>query len=190
MSRIGNIPRRFLFLVLAVLTIIPILYPFPVPVPITDHTRNFYDVVDNLEAGSVVFLGASVGSRDLEAYPQHVATLKQLKEKNVKLLLYHFYADAAMGSEWVLSDAGYDPSTYGEDHVNLGFMPGEDATLSAWADDIIATKPVDHYGDSLIDMPIFDGISNIQDIDLIIVAGGGTPGPDDYARSLIIPFDK
>ncbi len=190
MSFLEHIPRRIIFLLLALIIAVPILRPFPVLVPTSDHTHNYYNAIENLKPGTVVFIGASVSTRDLELYPQHIATLKHLKQVGAKIIMYHFEAGAAMGTEWVFTDAGYDPSTYGVDHVNLGFLPGEDATLSAWCQDIIATKTVDHYGNLLDKMPMFQDIKSIDDIDLVIGSGGGTPGADNYARIIVIPYNK
>jgi len=190
MSFLERIPRRIIFLTLIIVVVVPILSPFPLPVPITKNTRNYYNIIEALEPGSVVFYGTSVETRDIEAYPQHVATLKHLKEKKAIVITYCFGAGTALGQEWVYEDAGYDELEYGTDYVHLGFVPGGDATLTAFCNDMVATKQVDHYGNPTATMPIFQKVKTIHDVDLVIASGGGTPGPDTYARIVVIPYDK
>ncbi len=189
MSFLERIPRKIIFVVLIVVVAIPLLRPFPVFVPITDHTENYYNVIEALEPDSVVLVGAEVGTRDIEAYPQLVATLKQLKEKNARIITYSFWAGSALGFEWVLEDSGYTKLEYGKDYVHLGFIPGEDAALSAFCLDMVSTKQVDHYGNPTVDMPLFKEVNSINEVDLVIASGGGTPGPDNWARIAVIPYD-
>ena len=188
MSFLERIPRRIAFLILALIVVIPLVRPFPVMVPISDHTRNYYDTIDSLEPGSVVLVGANVGTRDLEMYPQLVATFKQLISKDAKIITYNFSPGAAMGAIWLFEDSGYTDLTYGEDYVHLGFVPGEDSALSAFCLDIVSTKQVDHYGNPTASMALFEDVNSIEDIDLVIASGGGTPGPDNWARIISIPY--
>ena len=190
MSFLERIPRRITFAVLVIVIVIPILSPFPLPVPITENTRNYYNIIEALEPGSVVFYGTSVETREIEIFPQHVATLKHLKEKKVIVITYCFGPGTALGTEWVLEEAGYDELEYGTDYVHLGFVPGEDATLTAFCNDMVGTKQVDHYGNPTATMPLFQKVKTIHDVDLVIASGSGTPGPDTYARIVIIPYDK
>jgi len=190
MSYLERIPRKIIFLLLIIIITVPLVRPFPVFVPISDHTRNFYNVIDTLEPGSVVLIGTNVATRDIENYPMGVATLKHLKTKDAKIITYCFWADAAMGTEWLYHDSGYDKLIYGTDYVHLGLVPGEDAALSSFCLDMVSTKPVDHHGNPIADMPIFQNVKSIEDVDLVITFGGGTPGPDNWARIAIIPYNK
>jgi hypothetical protein len=190
MSFLERIPRRIAFVILIIVMVVPILFPFPLPVPVTENTRNYYDIIEALEPGSVVFYGTSIETRDVEVFPQHVATLKHLKEKNVILMTYCFGPGIALGTEWAYDAAGYDELEYGTDYVHLGFMPGEDATLTSFCNDMVGTKQVDHYGNPTATMPLFQKVKTIDDVDLVIASGGGTPGPDTYARIVVIPYNK
>jgi len=190
MSFIENISRRFVFAVLIVIVVIPLLFPFPLPVPVGQHARNYYNVIKSLEPRSVVLYGLEVSTRDAENYPQEVATLRQLKEQKAVVIFYNFFQTSSMGTIWGYEDAGYLELKYGTDYVHLGFVPGEEATLASFVLDMVGVKPVDHFQNPTTTMPIFQYVHTINDVDLVIGSGGGMPGPNSWAKLVIIPYNK
>lgn len=190
MSFLEQIPRRVIFLILIIILTVPVLFPFPISIPISDHTRNYYNTIESLKPRSIVLIGLEVTARDIESYPAMVATFRHLKSKQAVIITYNFAQGAALGTEWIFQDSGYDKLAYSTDYVHLGFMPGGDTTLSSFCQDFVKTKTVDHYGNPTASMPIFQKAKSIQDVDMVLTEGGGTPGPDTWARVAVIPYNK
>jgi hypothetical protein len=190
MSFLNKLDRRFIFVLLILIVALPLIAPFPVIVPISSHTQNYYNVINSLKPGSTVLFVTDVSTKDAEMYPIVVATLIQLMERQSIVILYNFFQQGETGTLLAIKAAGYDALNYGTDFVDLGFVPGEDATLSSFLTNMVGTRPKDYAGNPTATMPIFQKINSIQDIDLVIGSGAGTPGADAVAKIAVIPYNK
>jgi hypothetical protein len=57
--------------------------------------------------------------------------------------------------------------TYGEDYIDLGFIPGEEIACGAIVSDLHAVAATDYSGTSLDEFPMMDNIHNIDDYALM-----------------------
>jgi len=71
---------------------------------------------------------------------------------------------------------------YGEDYVNLGWMPGGETGMASFAEDVWKAVPADYKGTKLADLPIMAKIKSVKDIAMLICIEGGTPGGPNYLR--------
>jgi hypothetical protein len=85
-----------------------------------------------------------------------------------------------------MADLGADldamGKVYGEDYAFLGYVPGIETAIVAWAEDPRITTPVDYYGNSIDDLGVMDGINKIDDFDLVMIATGGSSRWDPMMR--------
>ena len=54
--KIGSVDRRWIFLIIALVVIVPLLIPVGLPIRPTDTTKNVYDAIESLPTGSKVLL--------------------------------------------------------------------------------------------------------------------------------------
>ena len=54
--KIGKIDRRWIFIIIAVVVIIPLIVPIGLPIRATDTSKSVYDALENLPKGSNVLL--------------------------------------------------------------------------------------------------------------------------------------
>ncbi|MBT4250247.1 hypothetical protein HOD84_07910, partial [bacterium] len=54
--KIGSVDRRWIFIVIAVVVIIPLLVPIGLPIRATDTSKSVYDAIEALPKGSNVLL--------------------------------------------------------------------------------------------------------------------------------------
>jgi hypothetical protein len=174
MAGIPEMRSEWIWAILAVGFLIPALVPLGVPFPMSPITLEIYELIENLPEGSLIVMGGSgVIAFDIESSPGMIAAVRQMERNGLKLVTcplgsetpqYHkFIIDAArvdvsMGGSWV----------YGENYALLPYLPGGDAALVAYLDDVKATVSVDMRGTPISEIPIFDDFNDYNDIDLWI----------------------
>ncbi|MBT5405587.1 MAG: hypothetical protein HOL27_06480, partial [Candidatus Marinimicrobia bacterium] len=60
-SRIGQLDRRWIFLIIALVVLIPLFFPLGLPIRATESTRLVWETVENLEPESKVLLSLEYG---------------------------------------------------------------------------------------------------------------------------------
>jgi hypothetical protein len=50
--KIGSVDRRWIFLIIAAVVILPLLVPIGLPIRATDTTKDVYDAIERLPAGT------------------------------------------------------------------------------------------------------------------------------------------
>jgi hypothetical protein len=179
-DKILNMPHYYVHAVTIILMIITLVVPMALPVKMTQVSRDWYDFVEGIEDGSVVcvlvnYTPASfweVGWAGALALDRIVET-----KQDVKFLAVGYYVEAEGD---LINRLFYDPLpmganlvekhglVYGEDMVNLGWLPGGDAAYGATGEDIWKTAVRDYGGTPLEELPMMQDIRTFEDIDYII----------------------
>jgi hypothetical protein len=185
--------RRIMHAILIILMAYPIINPIGIPVRVSKETRGFYEAieeVDKLDDGVIVaqfkLAPGSYGSCE----GTYLAILKHLLSlENARVLCYTQFSAPAFGQFLAaletLGESWIEKREYGKDWVILGFIPGEEATTSATAEDLIGTFQTDHYGDNLADMEISEGIGDASTWDLYVGITGGFPDNGPIVRQIV-----
>ena len=172
----GGVLRRLIYLLIALAVIVPLFgggsWFGETELP-SGAVTDFYNVVQSLEPDSVVLLvfdydPSTAAEMDRLAEP----VLWHLMDRKVKLMAVSLLptGPAAAGNllDRVAGEhgGGYQ---YGQDYVNLGYIPGQAAAPSELASDLRAIVPQDYrQGKSLGQLPATRDVNGIQDVSLII----------------------
>jgi len=118
--------------------------------------------------------------------PQARATAYHLFTKPVKIVFLSFWETGAplIQDVWknkFVADAMKDKK-YGEDYVNLHWIPGTETGMSSFAEDVWKTVPADYKGTKLADLPMMAKIKSVNDFAMLICIETGTPGGPEYLR--------
>jgi hypothetical protein len=179
-EKLSNLPEQYIYLVLALTLIVPLLNPLGLPIPISFESRNFYNAIEALEPGDVVFFAFDAGSMTWmeQGLGAEVVMKHILSKPGVKIV------GATIGPEgpmfWEQTINKFDPSrfdkTYGDDIVWLGFFAGGETSAAALARDIKdATAGVDYYGNSLDGLALMDDVNSAVDFEMLVcLSWGGT----------------
>lgn len=186
LEKLQNIDRRFVYLLLALSIILPLLFPIGLPVETTENTMDVYEAIDSLAAGSVVLLSYDWDAAGApELLPQAEAITKHILAKKLKLVTIALWNQGATFADRVNNaiapDAGAE---YGTDYVNLGYRPGGSVVLNSLARDIHGTFPEDVARTKTATIPLMKEIKDINDIDLIISLSAGDPGLRTYIEQI------
>jgi len=167
--KIGEVDSRWLYVLLIVVILIPMVRPMGLPIKVGDATRKAYALLDGLQAGdTVVFdFGYYVdGAPDVE--PIAVALFDHLFSKGVKIVCASFKNHGPMIIDQLTAPHVAAGKQYGVDFVNLGFLAGGETALAAWAADLHKAFPKDWKGNDTTTMPILQNINTMADFDMFI----------------------
>jgi len=185
-EKLQHVDRRILYLVLAVLVAIPLIWPFTLPLQVSPAVYSLYDHVESLKSGDVVLMSfdySAGGAPDI--HPQVEAIVRHLAKKDgVGLVTVGFFPDGPMFAEkvfWILEEAG---KTYGEDFVNLGYRAGGEGAIAMLASDVKAAFQTDFRGNDTSSLPLLQKVKSARDFSLIIEFAGGSPGPPEWIRQV------
>ncbi|MCH7494353.1 hypothetical protein IIA16_06575 [bacterium] len=173
--RMQALDRRWIFVVLLLVTVYPLLWPVGLPLDVSPPTRAAYDRIEAVPSGATVLLSWDFdpGSQ-AELLPAAEAILHHLFRKDVKVVVMTLWPAAPTLATTALKkiSARYG-KVEGVDWVNLGYKPGLDVVVKAMGDDIHDIFPANQRGDPVADIPVMAGIRTYADVDLIIDLAAG-----------------
>ena len=183
--------RRWIFLAVGLLTIAPLLFGFHIaPVVPSHRAKGFYDAIERLPEGSTVLVPGDYdpGTR-AENYPMHLAAVRQLMRRNIKIIGIELYpAGVPLADDVMRIVAAEYGKKIGVDYVNLGYKVGNELVMSSMGTSIPKTFPVDSRGIPVSQIPIMKGIENFQQIDMIISISAGYPGTKEWVQQVVSRF--
>jgi hypothetical protein len=168
--------RRFIYLVIALAVIIPLFggggWFGEAELP-PGAATDFYNTIQNLPSDSVVLLAFdydpfTAAEMDRLAEP----VLWHLMDRKVKLMVVSLLPTGPAIAGNLLdrvTQEHYGGYQYGQDYVNLGYIPGQAAAPNELASDLRALVPQDYrQGRPLSELPATQNVNSIQDVNLII----------------------
>ena len=189
-----NLDKYVLWIVMVILIAWPILTPIGLPLPIEPMTTEFYDTIEALPPGSTVWMANQVTPGNMgEMMPGFVAIMSHMAQLDLKVVLFNIYDPNSIPvwEEFMMPELerrGHI-KVYGEDWAWLPYVPGKETALASVAADIRGTVGgVDYFGTPLDDLPIMEGLNNVEDFDLLILIGNTSPY-FAYIRQVIAPYE-
>jgi hypothetical protein len=169
-EKLLTIPRRFIFLMVAIACAIPIIYPLNLPIRVTQETMGVYNEIDALPERSIVLIGFDyepISTPEME--PMAVAILRHIFSKNLRVAGVAVYVDGIGMGERVLNQMKNEfDLSYGEDFVFLGYRAGDSAFVVSMGQDFQRTFQVDNYKYPTEDMPIMQGLTSLSDFPYMV----------------------
>jgi hypothetical protein len=175
-----NLDRRWIFLLVGLGTILPILYPIGFPVSVTPPVQRIFDAVEKLGPDDVVLVSFDYGpTTRAENAPMAAAVVRHCFARGIKVVALALYptGGAAMAHEEMTRAAGEFPGLrYGIDYVNLGYKDGGQAMMKQMGEDIHAVYPSDAQGRPLAQLPLMQRVHNYSDVKLVVSLATGIIG--------------
>lgn len=175
LDKLKNIDSRIIYVLLLIAIAAPMFSPLGLPVTVMPTTQKIYDFIEALEPGSVVVMSMdySPGAAP-QIHPQAIALTKHLFERKIKVVFMGLSQYATQMTNSAVEEAlELYPAEYGVDYVNLGFKPGEEATVTAMGRDMHATFPEDANGTPVANLPLMANVKTAEDFDLVVALDSG-----------------
>jgi hypothetical protein len=172
--KIPELKSQYIWLVVLVVYIIPVLTPIGAPFQMSDITIEMYNYIENMPEQSIVVIGGSaVFAFDLESSAALIACLKQMARNNLRIVNAPFGVEAVQFEKYCVDASRVDerfggPWKYGRDWVQLPYMPGYTAAIVAFLDDVHSAVATDVFGTPLSELPLMNDLRNYEDIALWI----------------------
>ncbi len=180
--RLLQLDRRFIFVLMSLVTVLPLLYPLGLPVRISPETRQLYDTLERLPERAVVLLSLDYDpASKTELYPMTVALLRHAFARNLRVVALTLWPTGTSMAEAVVTREAEDAGkTDGTDYVFLGYGPGEANAILSLGQSVAATFPTDYAGRKTERLPVLAGVRHLGDIDYALSLSAGFPGLDTW----------
>ena len=179
LESLTKIPRRIIFLTIALAVAIPLIIPIGIPVNVMPQSKKLFDAIEELDSESKpVLISCDFDPQSLpELYPMFLAISRQCFSKNVKVILMALWPQGTGMVEMGLEELSEEfTKEYGIDYTFLGYKFGVAAVLLGMGEDMKGVFPVDYYGTPLDSLPMMRTVTNYRDISLIVTLSTGDPG--------------
>lgn len=179
-TALQQLDRRWIFLLVAVGAILPILFPIGLSVTVTPPVRGLFDRIEALTPDDVVMISFDYGpTTKPENGPMAAAVLRHCLARRVKVVVLALFpiGGGAMATEELDRVAAEFPALrYGTDFVNLGYKDGGQASMKQMGEDITRVFPSDSRGTPLDQLPLMQRVHNYRDIKLVVSLATGIIG--------------
>ncbi|GAH98398.1 unnamed protein product, partial [marine sediment metagenome] len=161
------------------------------------ESQAWKEYIENIPSDSTIIVTMDYGVSGMpELYPMTVATMHHLwtdtKAKNFKIVVIATWNQGPLVFDTLLDQmnpASTYGVVYGEDWIELGWIPGSETGMAALAVDMWSQTPRDFLEDRpLSDYPIMENIKTAEDIDLVVSFETGTPGLPEWLRQWNTPY--
>lgn len=183
--KLGRLDRRIIFLVIAIVVMLPLFFPLGLPIRPTSASQEVYNTVEELEAGDRALVSFEYGpSTRPEIHPMAIGILRHLFEKDVKVYITCLWPDGQFMAQDALQEIAVDQydKTYGEDFVLLGFRPGNEAVIKGIVSNLRTLYTIDAHGTFIDDIPMMQGVESFADFDFLFSASAGYPGTVEWVQ--------
>ena len=185
-EKLMRIDKRIIYVIMLLSMTLPMFMTFGLPIRLSQPTLDAYDIIEALNEGDIVWIGAEVSpSQESELAPMMKAMARHLCEKKARILIGGFFSQGPdLAKKWIysiLDEYGY---VEGVDFVNVGYRTSFAATMDAARMNLheaFANRDVNNTPFS--DLPLMADVKVAADVDLVIAFDGGSPGTDDYIAS-------
>ena len=178
--------RRFVFILVALAVIIPMLLPINLPVSVSEPTQKLYDYLEALPADSTIMLAFDYGPSSLaELNPMAKSLLRQCFDKDIRVVALTLFAEGTTLASTLIQEIAEEKGAVdGEDYVFLGFRPGATQVVLGMGSSIASVFETDYSGRTTTEIPMMTDVTNYDQISLLIdlASGSSTEGWITYAN--------
>jgi hypothetical protein len=182
---LGRIDRRFIFLLIALAVVIPMLLKVKIPARPSPIVQTIFDKVEALPPGSKVLVSLDYSPSTIpENLPMSQAMVRHLLSKGHRVYLMTLWATGpdmiTRATEVIKSE--FPEKVYGTDYVNLGYKSGNQGVINSIASNIRTLFTGDEAGTPIDSIAMMSEVRNLGDFDLILSVASGFPGLKEWVQ--------
>jgi len=186
-QKLQAIDRRWIYLVVWLVVMIPLLFPFKIKPQPTSPVQKLFAYIDTMPADKALVISVDfTPDTRAELQPMVVAMLRHgfATKRRVGVLAMQLYglglgeeALRQVTAEFNAHAATHEDSVInGEDYVFWGWTTPELTVMLGMGSRITNVFPVDYYGNTTDTLPIMRHLKNYDDVGILIsVAASGIP---------------
>ena len=174
MPLLERVDRRFIYLAMALVVLLPLVRPARLPLSIGSPARRYHAAIEALPAGSLVIMPFDYEPGSMaEVGPMGIATLRHLLRRGCKVIAVTMQPAGPPMADQAWAKVGPElGKKYGVDFVNLGYKSGNEAMILAMGASIPATFPTDSHGTPIDSLPMMRGVERLGDAKMLVEIAG------------------
>ena len=186
--KLGQLDRRFIYLLVSLSVLIPLLNPnlLQLPTKTTNNTQIVFDSLNDLKENDKVLLSFEYGaSTKPEIHPMSIAILNHLFSKGIKVYIVSLWPEGVMMAADAINevvDSNLFKVEYGIDYINLGYKQGGPVVIRGIATNIGSVFTQDVHLTLLDEIPMMNNIKDVRDFDFVFDLSAGFPGNAEWVQ--------
>jgi hypothetical protein len=174
-----HIDRRYIFILVAIGVIVPLVFPIGLAVTTSPPVENVYKEIEGLEPGTPVIVSVDYdAATQPELSPMTTAVFRHCFARDLPVIITTLNPGgpglALEISDRISKEAG---AVYGEDYVFLGYKVGASAVILSIGQDFHVSFPADYFNTPIDEIPLMKKVKNYNDVGLV-VSLSGTVAPE------------
>jgi len=194
-DKLMNLDRRWLYLLVGLAAVVPILFPLNMPVRVSEPVQILFDRIESLNPGDIIMVSFDYGpSTGPENDPMADAVIRHALQKDAKVVCLALYPiggvnegleelercvgplDGRLPSDMPVESEHFPGKYYGKDFLYLGYKDGGLATMRQMNKNIHETFPTDYWGSPLDDYELGRQVQGYADLQFVFSAATGIIG--------------
>jgi hypothetical protein len=152
-----TLDRRWIFLLMGILVLEPLLFPLSLPLRVTPPVQGFVNAVDSIPKGSTVLMSCDYDPGAIpELVPMTVTAFRHLMSRDCKVVVTCLWSGGAGLVDSVITETSreFPDKHYGVDWVDLGYKSGNEAVMVLMGQGVVNVYPRDYRGNETRSLPI------------------------------------
>ncbi|MHB1459133.1 MAG: hypothetical protein ACYC0V_19675 [Armatimonadota bacterium] len=170
-EKIQHIDTRIMYLILAVVIAIPLIWNLNLPIIVSPAVQGAYDAVEKIPDNKIAIISANWAAGTIaENKPQTEAIMRHMFMKGKKFAILSFDVQGSQFARDISDGLAKEYSkTYGVDYVHWGYRPFSNIVLliQGMARNVPKAIGKDINGTPITEIPMMKNIKDIKDIGLI-----------------------
>jgi hypothetical protein len=167
-----SMDRRWVFLVLGIVTVGALLSKFTIKQSVTPEVRDIYNFVENLKPSDNLLVAIDYDpNAKAELHPMAYAILEQAMARKIHVITLTLSQNGAGLADQAVRDVvdsvatydGFRPE-YGKDYVFLGYRPYYALVILGMGQNFRIPFPKDYFGNVLDSLPMMKRVQNYDQI--------------------------
>jgi hypothetical protein len=187
-----TLDRRWIFLTVGLLVLLPLLFPLALPLFISPPVASFVKAMDSIPDGSKVLMSCDYDPSGIpEMVPMTRTAIRHLMNKKCKVIITVLWNGGPGLVDRVVRgviETEYPDRVYGVDYVNLGYKAGDEAVMVLMGQGILNAFPRDYRGDETRSMPIMKGVRDYSSFPMLVSISSGYPGTKEWVQQVQARF--
>lgn len=180
LKRTAEFDRRWIYLLVGLGTLIPIIYPLGLPVTTSEPVRKVFNYIEGLQAGDKIMVSFDYGpSTSPENDPMALAIMRHCALKRVKMVILALYplGGLTMAVNMVEQlQRDFPQLQYGIDYINLGYKDGGQAPMKKMGQNLHEVFPIDFTKRPIAEFEIMQNVKTYHNIKLVVSLATGIIG--------------
>ena len=184
---LSTLDRRIIYLVLAIVVILPLIFPSMQRVRVMDPVEKLFTAIETIPDEQILMLDFDYDPQTLpELEPMAIALLRHAFMRRIKVAVLSLYVQPLGLAKKALDQVTEefngraktraDSIVYGQDYVFLGWQPPPIVPLLGMGISITDVYPRDYYGLRTDSLPLMQKVHNFNDVGILVcVSGGNAP---------------